>query len=148
VDILQIVNKIITETENILVSKELSIEIMNRSASHADTFFAQGERLLCYSMLANLLKNALEASVNGTHITVTLGEEKDKALIRIHNQGAVPEEIREKFFDKYTTVGKSGGTGLGTYSAKLMAETQGGSIHLKTSEKTGTTVTVCLLKVL
>jgi len=69
-------------------------------------------------------------------------------MIRIHNQGAVPREIRDKFFDKYTTVGKSGGTGLGSYSAKLMAETQGGSIHLDTSEETGTTVTVRLLKVL
>jgi signal transduction histidine kinase len=146
VDILQIVNKIVTETENISASKELSIEILNHSVSHADTFFAQGERLLCYSMLANLLKNALEASPNGTHITVSLGEEKDNALISIHNQGAVPEEIRDKFFDKYTTVGKSGGTGLGTYSAKLMAETQGGSIHLETFDEAGTTVTVQLLK--
>jgi signal transduction histidine kinase len=146
VDILQIVNKIVTETENISASKELSIKILNHSASQADTFFAQGERLLCYSMLANLLKNALEASPNGTHITVFLDAEKDSAMIRIHNQGAVPEEIRDKFFDKYTTVGKSGGTGLGTYSAKLMAETQGGSIHLETSDEAGTTVTVQLLK--
>jgi DNA-binding response OmpR family regulator len=144
VDILPIIQKIVTETENLSASKTLSVDILNHSRPPAETFIVQGERLLCYSMLANLLKNALEASPKGTHITVSLEDEKDKALIKIHNQGAVPTEIRDKFFDKHTTIGKSGGTGLGTYSAKLMAETQGGNIQLETSAKTGTTVMVQL----
>jgi signal transduction histidine kinase len=56
----------------------------------------------------------------------------------------VPEEIRDRFFEKYTTAGKATGTGLGTYSARLIAETHGGSVHLETSEETGTTVSVHL----
>ncbi len=38
------------------------------------------------------------------------------------------------------TAGKSGGTGLGTYSAILIAETLGGQIFLGTSEADGTAV--------
>jgi signal transduction histidine kinase len=48
------------------------------------------------------------------------------------------------FFEKYTTLGKRGGTGLGTYSARLMARTMGGDVELDTSEPGATTVTVRL----
>ncbi|ETR72322.1 MAG: hypothetical protein OMM_07573, partial [Candidatus Magnetoglobus multicellularis str. Araruama] len=62
--------------------------------------------------------------------------------ISIHNKGAVPEAVRENFFEKYTTSGKPNGTGLGTYSAKLIAETLGGSITMASSEKLGTMITL------
>ncbi|MCP4752568.1 MAG: ATP-binding protein, partial [Proteobacteria bacterium] len=68
----------------------------------------------------------------------------DSVRIAIHNAGAIPEEIRDTFFDKYVTFDKMGGTGLGTYSAKLIAETIGGGIGLETSAKDGTTITVRL----
>jgi len=147
IDLLRIFKKIVDETKLYTQTKDLSVEVMlfGKSVTEGDTFIVQGEPLLCHSMLANLFKNALEASPNGTQITVSLEAEKNNATISIQNQGAVPKEIRDKFFDKYTTVSKSSGTGLGTYSSQLMAETQGGSIHLETSEETGTTVTVRLL---
>lgn len=66
----------------------------------------------------------------------------ENCSVSIHNKGAVPEEIRDTFFDKYATAGKSGGTGLGTYSARLNAETLGGKISLDTSEENGTTITI------
>lgn len=44
----------------------------------------------------------------------------------------------------YSTSGKKGGTGLGTYSARLMAETQGGRVGMTTSERDGTMVEVVL----
>ena len=40
--------------------------------------------------------------------------------------------------------GKKGGTGLGTYSAKLMIETMGGSIRLDCTAPGETTVVVSL----
>jgi len=64
--------------------------------------------------------------------------------VRIHNAGAVPEAIRTRFFEKYSTSGKSGGTGLGTYSAHLMARVQLGDIEMQTGEESGTTLSVRL----
>jgi len=58
--------------------------------------------------------------------------------------GTVPESIRDHFFKKYVTAGKLKGTGLGTYSAKLIAEAHGGMINMQSSEDSGTTVTVQL----
>lgn len=143
-DILQIVGKIAAEIRDIAWSKRLSLKILLRGAAPApeDSFIVMGEELLCYSMLANLIKNAVEASPEKEQITISLSEESDEAIIRIHNKGAVPEDIRERFFDKYVTSGKTTGTGLGTYSAKLMAEIQKGRISMTTSESEGTTVAV------
>jgi len=73
--------------------------------------------------------------------------ENDYASILIHNNGVVPEEIRETFFNKYITAGKSGGTGLGTYSSALLAKTQKGKIFMKSSSEDGTTLIVKLNKI-
>jgi nitrogen-specific signal transduction histidine kinase len=52
--------------------------------------------------------------------------------LRVHNPGEVPADIAGRFFDKYVTGGKSGGTGLGTYSARLMARVQQGELQMQT----------------
>ena len=60
----------------------------------------------------------------------------------IRAEGAVPATIRGNFFEKFSTAGKKDGTGLGTYGARLIAETHGARITMATSEARGTTVTV------
>jgi sensor histidine kinase regulating citrate/malate metabolism len=97
-------------------------------------------------MLANLIKNAIEASPSDEVITVSFDQDAEWSYIGIHNKGTVPEEIRSSFFDKYVTQGKKTGTGLGTYSASLAARTQKGDISMETSEETGTVITVRLPK--
>ena len=141
VDILHLIRKIVTQAKIHILSVEILLN--NQPVTKEDTFLIYGEELLCYSMFANLFKNAIEASPKEATITVKL-DEKEMATIRIHNQGSVPQQIRNHFFDKYATAAKAGGTGLGTYSAKLMAETQGGNISLETSDEMGTTITVQL----
>ena len=146
VDILSVIKKVVAEIEYITQTNNLSVDILHngKSTSKQDLFTVRGEQLLCYSMLANLLKNAAEASPNGEHISVSIDKNDSYCILSIHNKGAIPESIRANFFDKYTTANKHDGTGLGTYSAKLMAETQGGTINFETSEEMGTTITVSL----
>jgi len=146
VNVLPVIRRIINDTDSLAITKKLSAAILidGKPADSEENFSVQGEELLCYSMLANLIKNALEASPDRERITVELANEEEMSVIRIHNKGAVPEDIRDRFFDRYVTSGKESGTGLGTYSARLTAETQGGSIHLDTSEAKGTAVTVRL----
>ena len=146
VNVLPVIRRIINDTDSLAIAKKLPTVILidGKPADNEENFSVQGEELLCYSMLANLIKNALEASPDRERITVELADEEEMSVIRIHNKGAVPEDIRDRFFDRYVTSGKESGTGLGTYSARLTAETQGGSIHLDTSETKGTAVTVRL----
>ncbi len=108
-----------------------------------EKFLIRCEDLLFYSMLSNLITNAVEAAPDGSTVTVDMKRE-DRVVVSVHNMGAVAETIRERFFEKYVTEGKAKGTGLGTYSAKLMAHAHGGDIEMETSETDGTTVTVRL----
>ena len=71
-----------------------------------------------------------------------------EVLGEVKNHGAVPKAIRDRFFEKYVTHGKRDGTGLGTYSARLLTEAQHGSIRCEVSDTDDTTVvTVRLPKV-
>ena len=108
------------------------------------SFMVQGEQLLCYSMLANLIKNAVEASPPNGTLDIALSHDEPLSKIIIHNQGVVPQEIRERFFDKYSTAGKLNGTGLGTYSAKLIVETHKGSLSMTTDQEGGTSLIIRL----
>lgn len=102
---------------------------------------------LCYSMLANLVKNGVEAAPKETVIRLSMDQQNDGGVsMEVRNQGEVPEEIRDRFFDKYSTSGKSNGTGLGTYSAWLMVHAHGGNITMDSDPDLGTTVTIVLPK--
>jgi CheY-like chemotaxis protein len=109
---------------------------------------AWGDETLCHSLFGNLIKNACEAAPAHSKVTVTL---RDTALldqplrVTVENKGTVPLEIRQTFFDKFVTHGKKGGTGVGTYSARMLAKAQGGKIKMSTSDQDNlTTLTVWL----
>ena len=145
VNVLKVLENIETEVEKTKDTKNLTIktELSGQPVGKEDRCTISGEELLCYSMLANLIKNAIEASPEGEVIRINI-DQKEACKISIHNKGTVPENIRANFFEKYTTSGKTTGTGLGTYSAKLIAETQRGQISMATSESEGTTITIRL----
>jgi signal transduction histidine kinase/HPt (histidine-containing phosphotransfer) domain-containing protein/ActR/RegA family two-component response regulator len=113
----------------------------------AEPLHAQGEEMLCYSTIANLLKNALEASPVGGEVRVDLRRQSDgngdAVVLDIRNAGEVPAEIRDRFFEKYATHGKVGGSGLGAYSARLMARVQRGSLAMRSGPQ-GTTLSLRL----
>ena len=146
VDLVKLVPKIIKDQEQLANYKKLSFEftLKGRQTGEDDEFPVLAEELLTYSLFSNLIKNAVEAAPDGTAIKISLNEEGLFGRADIINQGVVPKEIRDRFFEKYVTSGKRGGTGLGAYSARLMAVTMNGGIHLESSEERGTTVTVLL----
>jgi len=146
VDIVPIIRKILSVHEETAQHHDLCLELTldGRPLRCGEAFTILGEELLCYSMLANLIANAVEASPDGSTVSLTLARKNDRATIAIRNRGAVPECVRTRFFEKYATAGKAKGTGLGTYSAKLIAKAHGGDITMRTDDAWGTEVTVFL----
>lgn len=132
--------RMLLEPDNI----QITISVEGHADSDEDQFFlVYAERNLTYSLFSNLIRNAIEAcSINET-IVVKMYQEQQQSIISITNPGEVPIEIRNTFFEKYSTARKNHGTGLGTYSAKLMAMTQQGSISMTTNSKE-TCITVSL----
>ncbi|MBF0153520.1 MAG: hybrid sensor histidine kinase/response regulator [Magnetococcales bacterium] len=145
VDVVGLVKKICVAGSEMIRYRHLNFKLFldNMPLSMEETFLVLGEETLCYSMLSNLIQNAVEASPPEQTITVRL-DRGAMHRIRIHNQGCIPPQIRENFFDKYVTFGKKNGTGLGVYSARLMAVTQRGTIDFETSEESGTTMCISL----
>lgn len=144
VNLLSLLDQIVSDLHAETVARNIDLRIENET-NQALIFY--GEELLLYSMLSNLIRNAVEASPEGEKITVRVipPQRRDETLrICIHNKGAIPESIRPVFFNKYVTYGKTGGTGLGTYSAMLIARSHGGTIRFETDDDRGTEVEVLL----
>jgi two-component system, sensor histidine kinase and response regulator len=135
VDAAGVVLEVMRHQEETAHALHVSLKAMydGRPLETGDVLTVQGERLLLYSLLGNLVKNAIEASPAGGAVSVAL-RGHDQPTIVVRNSGEVPAGIRDRFFGKFITQGKERGTGLGAYSAKLMTEIQGGTIRLDASE--------------
>lgn len=142
-NIVRVVQNVMREQASLMAVRKIrtSVLLAGQPASDRDVLLVRGEELLCHSMLTNLIKNAIEASEAEDMITVDC-RGNGRVTVAMHNPAPVPESVRETFFQKYATSGKRYGTGLGTYSARLIAETHGGDIAMESAEGIGTIVTV------
>ena len=147
VDLSALLQRITLEAQSELASRQLAVQFSEggESTARLATVHILGEELLCYSMFSNLFKNAMEAARAGSLLAIDIYPNAQMVLVRMTNDGTVAQDIRDTFFDKFSTSGKPGGTGLGTYSANLIAKTQGGQIIMETSDsQQNTTITVSL----
>lgn len=135
VDLTALVLSVVQDLAGHAESKLVRVQVSGQQPH----IWVEAEDALCYSIVANILKNAVEAAPQNSVVKVAL-ESREKVNLRIQNEGTVPESMRERFFAKYSTSGKEGGTGLGTYSSHLLAKIQGGSLTMATSDDNGTTL--------
>ena len=101
---------------------------------------------MCDFLLEGKIREFLLEDLGFGDITTELLINKNIS-INSHVLTLASNTFRENFFEKYATHGKAGGTGLGNYSARLIAETQNGSIDMQSSEIDGTSVIVQLPQV-
>jgi two-component system sensor histidine kinase/response regulator len=113
--------------------KALSISVDTDMPVGDVTPVALGDATLCYSVFQNLLKNACEAAPQGSTVSIRLWDQTP-LRIDIQNHGVVPVAVRDRFFEKYVTSGKRDGSGIGTYSARLLVQAQHGDIGLEVSD--------------
>jgi PAS domain S-box-containing protein len=147
-DLTRILNTIHKSLESLSLKKDinLKITISGKPIEKGHGYLLQGDEGLVEVLLANLIKNAIEGAPEMSDVLVSIDLQEIEGIshhiIDIHNKGVIPHEIRDRFFDAYITSGKSDGTGLGTYSARLIAGAHRGSIRFTTSEEEGTHVIV------
>lgn len=118
--------------------------LVDAEAEKAEPCTIAGEEAFLDDMLSNLIKNAVEASPEGQEIRVSVRDEEGFKVIDIHNQGVIPVDVRDRFFEPYVTSGKPGGTGLGAHSARLIAQAHRGGISFTSEEGEGTHILVRL----
>jgi nitrogen fixation/metabolism regulation signal transduction histidine kinase len=97
------------------------------------------DSVLLRRIIGNMIKNALEASMPAS--IVTISSKKDKEIVRfsVHNGTYIPREIQLQLFQRSFTT-KGIGRGIGTYSMKLLGEKYlKGKVSFESSPEKGTT---------
>lgn len=102
-----------------------------------------------HQVVANLLANARTHTPAGTTITLSVVQEDDEAVLRVHDDGpGIDPVVRDELFARFargdsSRARQTGGTGLGLAIAKAIVEGHGGFISVA-SEPGDTTFTVRL----
>lgn len=101
-------------------------------------------------VMQNILSNAVKYSRTGGQITLTLQASRGHAEIIVEDSGiGIPDREQQHLFQKLFRANNvhtvdATGSGLGLYISKMVMETLGGAISLKSKENKGTVVTVRL----
>lgn len=94
-------------------------------------------------LFINLIKNAVEASVNGGIVMVTLEQDgTDQLLITIKDNGCGISKERLKRLGEPFYSSKEKGTGLGLTVSFKIVQAHKGTIHFESQKQIGTTVSI------
>jgi signal transduction histidine kinase len=105
----------------------------------SESFMFKTDLTLMRRILGNMTKNALEASIPKSKITLKAQETENAIIFSVHNPGFMQRSVQMQLFKRsYST--KGAGRGLGTYSMKLFGEKfLKGKVYVESSEEKGTT---------
>ncbi len=115
-DCVQIIKSYLSETEDLIVGKDLQIDLNAPPAA-----LIAGNKLLMEKVFSNLIGNAIKYSPQGASIYISVNTEHRQMEFSVENTGAhIPEESIPKLFDAFYRVEqsrsrKTGGSGLGLY---------------------------------
>lgn len=103
---------------------------------------------LMEELLYNLCSNGIRYNRRGGSVTITVGSREGRAFLRVEDTGiGIPEESRERVFERFYRVDKSrskstGGTGLGLAIVKHIVAQHNAHITLESELGQGTTIEV------
>lgn len=82
-------------------------------------------------VISNILNNALSYGYKNSELNINLFIRDGSAVFSFENfSDVIPEDIKERIFDKYVTKNKLSGAGLGLYFSKKVVEAHDGKIYL------------------
>ena len=101
---------------------------------------------LLLAIMTNLTTNAIKYNRSGGRVEITVEDAPEGAVLTVADTGiGIPEEHRERIFERFYRVDKShskavGGTGLGLSIVKHAAQIHGAEVTLDSRENEGTTI--------
>ncbi|HEX8216261.1 MAG TPA: XrtA/PEP-CTERM system histidine kinase PrsK [Allosphingosinicella sp.] len=95
--------------------------------------------------LGHLVQNAIDASPEGSAVTIRFGRRGAEAAIEIADRGAgmSPEFVRSRLFQPFAST-KDNGFGVGAFEARALVDAMGGRIEVDSREGEGSLFTVFL----
>lgn len=95
------------------------------------------DALAIAEVVYNLVENAAKYSPAGTTVFVTASVHGNSVIISVADEGlGIPENLRERVFEKFVRLegGRGGGLGLGLAIARGIVDAQGGKIEIRAAE--------------
>lgn len=136
----EVISTLATTYRHIAQSRGLDLVVNGMPRASIKT-----DPVLLKRVVANLLKNAVEASRRGDRIDLSCSRlPTGETEIRLRNPAVMSEEVLANLFKRsFSTKGR--GRGLGTYAARLFVEDYlGGRISCSSREGEGTVFTIFL----
>jgi signal transduction histidine kinase len=97
------------------------------------------DRMVVSRVLANMLINALEATMIGGSVKFVTRRTDRLIIWEVWNNTFIPEEIQTRIFQRHFSTKQEAGRGLGTFSMKLFGENYlRGTIGFTSSQDSGT----------
>ena len=128
-DPVAILHSVLPDFEHKLHEKEIALDDHSR-----ESFVAHTHPML-KDVMANLISNAIKYSPTGTHIQIGAEDCGDDTwLLWVADEGAgVPDEHKEKIFNRFERLNKEGvkGSGLGLTITKQIVTLHGGKIWVE-----------------
>jgi PAS domain S-box-containing protein len=131
------------------VADELSVVARDRRIGVACDGKATGEwdghRVA--QAVSNLVGNAIKHGEPGTPVDVRIHDEDARAVIEVHNAGAIPSEVVPRLFEPFAARDATrhrDGLGLGLFIARSIARAHRGEIEVESNPAHGTTFRLVL----
>jgi PAS domain S-box-containing protein len=98
--------------------------------------------------LSNLVGNAVKHGTAGRPIAVRVSGDATHAVVEVHNDCAIPADIRPTLFEPFAVRANPGhhksGLGLGLFIARSIARAHGGDLQVESTPEQGTTFRLSL----
>lgn len=146
VNLAQLVRETVSSLDSVASEAQVTV------TTDLENVSVNGIEQLLSGVVYNLTDNAIKYNHPGGTVTIRLSARGEQAILQVADTGiGIPEESRERIFERFYRVDKSrskevGGTGLGLSIVKHAVMIHRGTIHVDSTLGKGTTITVTLPK--
>ncbi len=135
VDISTVAREAAAEAAPLAVEHQLALDA-------PDELWVEGVPDDLHRAALNLIENALAHTPSGTPVTVSVWGEDGSACLEVSDRGpGVPEDLRDRVFERFSRgggdTGGGTGSGLGLAIVRAVAEAHGGAVTLDDAEGGG-----------
>ncbi len=116
-----------------------------RAQTLSESLHTRGDASELRRAVVNLAANALAAAPPGGNVLIESGARNGHVVLTVQDDGyGISPEQRTTLFERFAARGPGGGTGLGLYIVRRIAENHGGSVSYAPREEKGSTFTLTL----
>lgn len=137
------VNSIIQSAYELYQNHELSIGKKFTADFLREDVIVRTDKVLVVRSLGNLIKNALEASINNDEVKLYPFITEDTVFLNVFNSQLIPENVQLQLFKRSFSTKQKKGRGIGLYSVKLIIEQNlDGKVSFVSDKQLGTVFTI------